>query len=91
MGMKGSFVGMGTVVDLLFCTFPTFLPIQKGAGIDFGDHPPHFVPWWWGDFPIGISCSLLVPTTTQGMSTVLSLKMCLYIPFRALEFCFWIC
>ena len=28
--MKGSFVGMGTVVDLLFCTFPTFLLVKRG-------------------------------------------------------------
>ena len=28
---------------------------------------------------------MLVPTTTQGMSIVLSLKLCLFIQFRALE------
>ena len=91
MGLKGSFEGMGTLWP--FRKF-SFLPLslmvphfatKKRAGIDLLRSIPHFVPWWWGVFPKKFSCSMLVPTTTQGMSIVF-LNLCLFIQFRALEF-----
>ena len=60
--------------------------LKRGLELIFLRSIPHFVHWWWGVFPKKFSCSMLVPTTTQGMSIELSLNLCLSIQFRALEF-----
>ena len=74
--------------NFFFATFPNvacLCLLKMGAGIDSLKSMPHFVPCWWWVLPKKFSCSMLVPTTTQGMSIVLSLKLCLFIQFRALE------